>query len=94
MQLAGADANLRAEAKLLAVGETGGGIPVNRRRIDFAEEPLGQFRVAGDDAIAVVRAAAFDVLEASLGESTTFSARTKSRYSVDQSSSVAEVSRW
>ena len=43
MKLVGADADLRAETKLAAIGETGGSIPIDRRGIDFAEESFRQF---------------------------------------------------
>ena len=42
MQLVGADADLRAEAEFAAVGEARGSVPINRRRIDLAQETFAR----------------------------------------------------
>ena len=61
VQFIGADSDLRAETKFAAVGEASGGIPVNGRGIDFAQELLCRFLIARDDAVAVMRTKSLDV---------------------------------
>ena len=63
MQFIGADADFRAKPKLAAIGKAGRGIPINRRGIDLAQEPLGQLLIAGNDAVAMVRTVALDVFD-------------------------------
>ena len=43
MKLLGADADLCPKAELKAVGEPGGGVHIDRRRIHLVQEPLGVF---------------------------------------------------
>ena len=52
----GGDSDLCAKAEFLAVGETGGGVDVNRRRINCVAEKGCIFGVFGDDRFAVSRA--------------------------------------
>ena len=58
-----ADANLCAKAELTAIGEAGGGIVIDTGGIDLVEEALGGCGVLGDDALAVTRAIAGNVLK-------------------------------
>ena len=55
MQLAGGDANFRAETIFKTVGESGRSIVHNRSRIHFAQEALRRNRVLSDDTLGVMR---------------------------------------
>src|SRR6185369_13743277 len=57
------DADLRAHAELTAVGKTGRGIPVNRRRIHFREKFSGTSLVPGDDAVRMSRTEPADMID-------------------------------
>jgi hypothetical protein len=61
VQLVGGDADLGAEAVLVAVGEARRGVPHHRGRVDLAQEALGARAVAGDDRVGVLRAVLGDV---------------------------------
>src|SRR5690348_17180783 len=63
VKLIRADADLRAEAKLAAVGKTGRSIPVDGGRIYLMQKSLRGRFVACHDAIAVVRAEALDMCD-------------------------------
>src|SRR6185436_73805 len=62
VQLVGGDADLRAEAVLVAVGEAGRRVDDHRARVDLAQEALRALRVLGDDRVGVLRAVGGDVL--------------------------------
>jgi hypothetical protein len=66
VELAGGDADLRAEAELAAVGELGRGVHQHDRAVDLAEEPFGAAGVLGDDRVGMVRAVAVDVVDRAL----------------------------
>ena len=55
------DADLGTKAKHKAIRETGRGIDVNRRRINFFQEALGSEIIIGDDRFGVLRIVAIDV---------------------------------
>src|SRR5262249_37053448 len=56
VQLVSGDADLGAEAVLVAVGEARRGIPHHRAGIDLAQEALGARAVTGDDRVGMLRA--------------------------------------
>ncbi|MND53378.1 hypothetical protein D3C80_444140 [compost metagenome] len=61
MQLVGGNADLRPQAVLEAIGETGRGVDHHRGGIDFGEEAPGIAEVLGDDGVGVLRAVGIDV---------------------------------
>ena len=63
VELLGADADLGAEAELLAVDEAGRGVDEHRGGVDLAGEAVGRREVAGDDGLGVTRAVAGDVVD-------------------------------
>ena len=63
MDMAGGDADFRAEAELSPVAELGGGVPEGDRGINAGEEAVGGAGVFGDDAIGVFAAVGGDVGE-------------------------------
>ncbi len=63
VDLVGGDADFRAEAELVSVGEAGGGVPVNGGGVAVGEEVAGDGFVAGADGVGVVGAVSLDVLE-------------------------------
>ena len=93
MQAAGGDADLGAEAELAAVGELGRGVVQHDGGIDFAQEFLRRCGVVGDDRVGVVRAVALDMRDGGVDAVDHLTAMMASRYSVDQSSSVAGFTR-
>src|SRR4029453_8454686 len=56
MQLLRANADLRAESKLEAIGEAGRSVMINGCRIDFLDEPLSMMSIFRHDAFRVLRA--------------------------------------
>ena len=62
MQLLGGDADLRAEAEYLTVGEAGGGVVIDGGGIYQIAEFVCRGLVLGDDRLAVPGAVFFDVL--------------------------------
>ena len=63
VELLGADADLGAEAELLAVGEAGGGVDHDGGGVDLGGEALGGGQVAGDDGFGVARTVTPDVID-------------------------------
>ena len=63
MQAPGGDADLGAEAELAAVGELGRGVVHDDRRIDLFQKAFGGGLVLGHDAVGVMRAVRFDVID-------------------------------
>src|SRR5690606_5591935 len=61
VQLLRGDADLGAEAELLAVHEAGGGVDEDRGGVDLLREAAGRPQVGGDDGLAVAAAVAGDV---------------------------------
>ena len=62
-QLLRADANLRSQSELGAVGKRGGGIPIDAGGIDMRLELAGGLLVLRDDGLAVPGAVTVDVLQ-------------------------------
>src|SRR5262245_32676006 len=58
-----ADADLGAHAEFAAIGETGGSIPIDRRRIDLKQELPRVLLAFCDDAIGMRRTVAIDVVD-------------------------------
>lgn len=63
VELAGADADLGAEAVAKAIGEARGAVVEDVGGVDFGEEARGGGGVLGEDGVSVVRAVLFDVAE-------------------------------
>jgi hypothetical protein len=63
MELLGRVADLSAHPELVAVGEAGGGVDVDRGRIDRTGEPLGGLLGGGDDRLGVPGPVRVDVLD-------------------------------
>src|SRR5690606_1792623 len=61
VQLVGGNADLRAQAVLEAVGETGGGVDHHRGGIHLSEEAPRIREVLGDDRVGVLRTVGVDV---------------------------------
>src|SRR5918996_3094180 len=61
VQLVGGNADLGAQAVLVAVGEARRGVPYDGARIDLAQEALGAAAVLRDDRVGVLRAVLGDV---------------------------------
>ena len=63
VELLGGDAHLASKSEFAAVGETGGGIDVDRRAVHKGGEAVGNLVVFRDDGVAMVRGMASDVLD-------------------------------
>ena len=61
MQLLGADADLRPQAKLKAIRKAGGGIDIYRSRVHLLQKGLRIGIILGDDAFAVAGGIALDM---------------------------------
>jgi len=63
VELGGGDADLGAEAELVAVGEAGGGVDQHGAGVDLADKPLGMGVFFGDDRLGVERAVTVDMVD-------------------------------